>query len=60
MQMRWNQTESGGNECHLGAAVRTLYFNMEVACFEEVSDRCTPGVRYDGDYYVGVSARIRD
>ena len=60
MQMRWNQTEPGGNECHLGAAVRTLYFNMEVACFEEVSDRCTPGVRYDGDYYVGVSARIRD
>ena len=51
MSMRWNQTESGARGCHLGRLERTLYVNMEVACFEAFSDRCTPGDRYADDYY---------
>ena len=51
-----NQTEPGGNECHLGAALRTLYFNMEVAALRRPRTFAHRW-RYDRDHYVGVSAR---
>ena len=56
LQLKWNQTEPGGWACHLGTTERTLYFNMEVRCFEELSSNCTPGERYPDDYWLGVLA----
>lgn len=55
-QLKWNQTAPADWECHLGTTSRTLYFNMEVRCFEELSSVCTPGERYSDDYWLGVSA----
>jgi len=54
-RLRWNQTEPTQWECHLGVAPRTLYFNMEVACIPELETGCTPGERYDGDYWLQLS-----
>ena len=60
LQIKWNQTEPAEWECHLGTAERTLYFNMEVRCFEELSDICTPGERYESDYWLGVRGILSD
>lgn len=60
LQLKWNQIALADWECFLGAAERTLYFNMEVRCFEDRSDVCTPGERYPDDYWVGVWARPVD
>ena len=57
-QLRWNQTQAEEWECHLGAIERTLYFNAEVRCFEEQATLCTPGERYESDYYFGASSRF--
>ena len=59
-QLQWNQTESEEWKCHLGTTEQTLYFNMEVRCFEKLSSLCTPGERYPDDYYVGVWAMPTD
>lgn len=52
IQLQWNQTEPAQWECYLGVAPRTLYFNMEVACIPELDTGCTPGERYDEDYWL--------
>ena len=59
-EIRWNQTQSEEWVCHLGTTQRTLYFNAEVRCFEEYSSICTPGERYESDYYFGISPRINE
>ena len=56
----WNQTVSDTYDCHLGTDIRTLYFNMEVRCYEFLSSNCTPGEFYDGDYYLGLANTITD
>ena len=59
-QIRWNQTQPEEWMCHLGTTERTLYFNAEVRCFEEYSSTCTPGERYESDYYFGISPRLNE
>ena len=60
LQKNWTQSEPGPYDCPLGQVERTLYFNMEVRCFADSSDICTPGERHPEDYWVGVWARPRD
>ena len=55
LRLQWNQTAPAQWECHLDTTPRTLYFNMEVACIPELETGCTPGERYDGDYYLQLS-----
>ena|GEM_PF-7097794 len=57
LQQQWTQSEPGTWDCPLGQVERTLYYNMEVRCFADSSDICTPGERHPEDYWVGVSAR---
>ena len=59
-QIRWNQTQSEEWVCHLGTIERTLYFNAEVRCFEAQSSLCTPGERYESDYYFGIFALLAE
>jgi len=54
LSISWNQTAPHEYDCFLGTTVQTLYFNMEVRCYEEMSSVCTPGEAYDGDYYLGL------
>ena len=59
--LNWSQKATPGEwDCDLGATERTLYFNMEVRCFEEYSSTCTPGETYADDYYNGIRARPRE
>ena len=60
LQKNWTQSEPGPYDCPLGQVERTLYFNMEVRCFADSSDVCTPGERHPEDYWVGVWARPTD
>ena len=53
--LQWNQTEPAQWECSLGFGLRTLYFNMEVACIPELESGCTPGERYEDDYWLQLS-----
>ena len=65
--MRWTQSSDPNRfACNLGQAERVLYFNMEVACYEElygdgaIEQRdCTVGVPFSGvggypAYYIKV------
>ena len=60
LQKNWTQSEPGPWDCPLGQVERTLYFNMEVRCFADSSDICTPGERHPENYWVGVWARPTD
>ena len=66
-QMRWTQSSDPNRfACNLGQGERVLYFNMEVACYEEVlatvpldQRDCTVGVPFSGvggypSYYIKV------
>ena len=58
--VQWSQIEPHEFDCFLGTTERTLYFNMEVRCYEFFSSICTPGEFYDGDYYIGLFNVIED
>ena len=60
LSKNWTQSEPGPWDCPLGQFERTLYFNMEVRCYADLSDICTPGERHPEDYWVGVWARPTD
>ena len=66
-EMRWDQSADPNRfACDLGQAERVLYFNMEVACYEELPSNvsedeknCTVGAPFPGvggydDYYIKV------
>jgi len=67
LQMKWSQSSAPSRfTCELGTAERVLYFNMEVACYAELSPQnCTPGDRHPmdgafapyGAYYVKIYPR---
>ena len=54
LQMKWNQASVETRwSCNLGYGIRTLYFNMEVGCFEGIGNgRCEMGSDYFRDYFV--------
>ena len=58
--VQWSQIAPHAFDCFLGTEERTLYFNMEVRCYEFFSSICTPGEFYDGDYYIGLFNVISD
>ena len=58
--VQWSQIAPHEFDCFLGTEERTLYFNMEVRCYEFFSSICTPGEFYDGDYYIGLFNSISD
>ena len=57
-RLSWQQNSSNTTlyQCGLGAAERTLYMNVEVACHIP-SLGCTAGERYPYNYYVGIDNR---
>lgn len=59
LQMKWNQASIETRwSCNLGYSISTLYFNMEVGCFEGVgNDKCEVGSDYFRDYFVRVYPR---
>ena len=64
LQMKWSQSSAPSRfTCELGTAERVLYFNMEVACYAELSpENCTVGEPWPGEggsevYYIKVYPR---
>ena len=70
LQMKWSQASAPSRfTCELGTAERVLYFNMEVACYEELlggvpdnAPNCTVGEPFPGvggyeAYYIKVYPR---
>ncbi len=69
-EMRWTQSADPNRfACNLGQAERVMYFNMEVACYEELPSNvpedeknCTVGAPFPGiggfdEYYIKVYPR---
>jgi len=64
LQLKWSQSSAPSRfTCELGTAERVLYFNMEVACYAELSpENCTVGEPWPGEggsevYYIKVYPR---